>query len=110
MREPATAGARWSLGEVLAHASRCEPLQPGDCRYEIQAEPDGTIPVYSPYAWSVPGAVDGWFELHHRFGKLPMSEVLAPAIQYAREGFPVSELIAYYWAFGTRVKVPRMAR
>jgi len=45
----------------------------------------------------VPGAVDGWFELHAKFGRLPMAEVLAPAIRYAREGFPVSELIAHYW-------------
>ena len=51
----------------------------------------GGLPV------SVPGCVDGWFELHERYGKLPMSEVLAPAIAYAREGFPVTELIAYYW-------------
>jgi gamma-glutamyltranspeptidase/glutathione hydrolase len=55
------------------------------------------IPRLGPLPISVPGCVDGWFELHGKFGKLPMSEVLAPAIQYAREGFPVSELIAYYW-------------
>jgi gamma-glutamyltranspeptidase/glutathione hydrolase len=48
----------------------------------------------------VPGCVDGWFELHRRFGRLPMQRVLAPAIRYAREGFPVTELIAYYWARG----------
>jgi gamma-glutamyltranspeptidase/glutathione hydrolase len=59
--------------------------------------PDGTIPLYSPYAWTVPGAMDGWFELHRKFGKLPMKTILAPAIKYAEEGFPVSELIAYYW-------------
>ncbi|UAA38454.1 gamma-glutamyltransferase [Paraneptunicella aestuarii] len=55
-----------------------------------------SIPSYGPLPVSVPGAVDGWFELHKKFGKLPMSEVLAPAIRYARDGFPVSELIAYY--------------
>jgi len=54
------------------------------------------IPPRGPLPVSVPGAVDGWFELHGRYGKLPMSEVLAPTIRYAREGFPVSELIAYY--------------
>jgi gamma-glutamyltranspeptidase/glutathione hydrolase len=53
--------------------------------------PTGMLPI------SVPGAVDGWFELHAKFGGLPMKEVLAPAIGYAEEGFPVSELIAYYW-------------
>jgi gamma-glutamyltranspeptidase/glutathione hydrolase len=45
----------------------------------------------------VPGAVDGWFELHGRYGRLPMEEILAPAITYAREGFPVSEVIAHYF-------------
>ncbi len=58
------------------------------------------IPPFGPLPVSVPGCVDGWFELHDRFGKLPMSEVLQPAIGYANEGFPVSELIAYYWGGG----------
>jgi len=53
--------------------------------------PRGLLPV------SVPGAVDGWFELHRKFGRLPMPRLLAPTILYANEGFPVSELIAYYW-------------
>ena len=52
--------------------------------------PLGHLPV------TVPGTVDGWFELHGRFGKLPMKKVLAPAIGYARDGFPVSPVIAYY--------------
>jgi gamma-glutamyltranspeptidase/glutathione hydrolase len=54
------------------------------------------IPAYGPLPVSVPGAVDGWFELHARFGSKDMKEILAPAIAYAREGFPVTELIAYY--------------
>ena len=58
------------------------------------------IPPYGPLPVTVPGAVDGWFELHERYGKLPMEKVLAPAIRYAREGFPVSELIAHYWGRG----------
>ena len=62
-----------------------------------------TIPSLGPLPVSVPGCVDGWFELHSRFGKLPMSDVLQPAIRYANEGFPVSELIAYYWAGGRRL-------
>ncbi|HSA04705.1 MAG TPA: gamma-glutamyltransferase [Tenuifilaceae bacterium] len=55
------------------------------------------IPALGPLPVSVPGCVDGWFELHSKFGKLQMQENLQPAINYAREGFPVSELIAYYW-------------
>ncbi len=61
------------------------------------------IPARGPLPVSVPGAVDGWFELHGRFGKLGMQQILAPAIEYAREGFPVSEVIAHYWAANARV-------
>ncbi len=60
------------------------------------------IPAFGPLPVSVPGAVDGWFELHERYGKLPMDEVLAPAIRYAENGFPVSELIAYYLDLSAR--------
>ena len=56
-----------------------------------------TIPKDGPLPVSVPGCVDGWFELHKRFGKLPMKTLLAPAIHYASEGFPVSEVIAEDW-------------
>jgi gamma-glutamyltranspeptidase/glutathione hydrolase len=56
------------------------------------------IPARGPLPISVPGAVDGWFSLHARFGRLPMAELLAPAIHYAEQGFPVSEVIAHTWA------------
>lgn len=54
------------------------------------------IPSFGPLPVSVPGCVDGWFELHKKFGKLPMSDILGPTIKYAEEGFPVTELIAFY--------------
>jgi len=54
------------------------------------------IPSHGPLPVSVPGCVDGWFELHEKYGKLPMSDILQPAIDYAENGFPVTELIAYY--------------
>ena len=54
------------------------------------------IPSFGPLPVSVPGAVDGWFELHSKFGKLPMADLLAPSIRYAEEGFPLTELIAWY--------------
>ena len=57
-----------------------------------------SIPSFGPLPVSVPGAVDGWFELHQRYGRLPIKTLLAPSIAYAREGFPVSEVIAYYMA------------
>lgn len=56
-----------------------------------------SIPAYGPLPVSVPGCVDGWFELNGKFGSMKMEDILAPAIRYAREGFPVSELISYYW-------------
>jgi gamma-glutamyltranspeptidase / glutathione hydrolase len=59
--------------------------------------PTGMLPI------SVPGTVDAWAELHKKFGKLKLSDDLTPAIRYAEEGFPVTELIAYYWAFGPRL-------
>ncbi|MBT8092405.1 MAG: gamma-glutamyltransferase, partial [Gammaproteobacteria bacterium] len=54
------------------------------------------IPAFGPLPVSVPGTVDGWFELHERYGRLPMTDILAPAIGYAENGFPVSEVIAHY--------------
>jgi gamma-glutamyltranspeptidase/glutathione hydrolase len=54
------------------------------------------IPSFGPLPLSVPGAVDGWFELHTKFGKLPMKELLAPSIHYAEEGFPLTQLVAWY--------------
>ncbi len=51
---------------------------------------------------SVPGTVDGWFALHERFGRRPMAELLAPAIHAAREGAPIPQTIAMYWAAGKR--------
>lgn len=69
---------------------------------QIPPEKDGTIPLFSPYAWSVPGCADGWIELHDRYGKLPLAEVLAPAIHYAEHGFPLSPVIAGDWANSLR--------
>jgi gamma-glutamyltranspeptidase/glutathione hydrolase len=64
---------------------------------KVPPEKDGTIPLYSPYSWTVPGCADAWFELHAKYGKLPMSKILAPAIRYAEEGFPLSPVIASDW-------------
>ena len=63
------------------------------------------VPPRGPLPVTVPGAVDGWFALHQRFGKLPVSEVLAPTIAYAEEGFPLTEVIAHEW----RQSVPLLA-
>ncbi len=60
------------------------------------------IPPLGPLPVSVPGCVDGWFELHKKFGTKTMKEILAPAINYAKNGFPVSEVISYYWQSNAR--------
>src|ERR1700746_218381 len=59
--------------------------------------PTGFLPI------SVPGTVDAWSELNKKFGKLKLSDDLAPAIHHAEEGFPVTELIAFYWHFGPEI-------
>jgi len=55
------------------------------------------MPNTGIYSVTVPGAVAGWDALRKRFGTLPMSDLLAPAIFYADDGFPVSEVIASTW-------------
>ncbi|MGE0740168.1 MAG: gamma-glutamyltransferase family protein [Hyphomonadaceae bacterium] len=60
------------------------------------------VPSFGAASVSVPGAVDGWFALHERFGRTPMAELLAPAIRYAREGAPIPQTIAMYWANNRR--------
>ncbi len=60
------------------------------------------IPSTGPLPVSVPGCVDGWFEMHDMFGRLPIRDILQPAINYARDGFPVTEVIAYYLDRGTQ--------
>ena len=55
-------------------------------------------PEFGPLPVTVPGAVAGWSELHKKFGKLPIDHLFKPTIAYAREGFPVTETIAYYFA------------
>ena len=56
----------------------------------------GTVPDWGAASVTIPGAVDGWFEMHGKFGTLPMSRLLAPTIQYANAGAPVPELVAQY--------------
>lgn len=61
------------------------------------------MPAYGIHSVTVPGAVDGWSKLLTRFGTKKFSEILAPAVHYAREGFPVAEWNAIYWAAAENV-------
>ena len=54
------------------------------------------LPPVGPLPVTIPGTVDAWFEMHARFGKTPMSEILAPTVSYAREGHPIAPVIAMY--------------
>jgi len=66
-----------------------------------------SIPPYSPLAWSVPGCVSGWGALMERFGTLSPTQLFAPVTRYAREGFPVSPIIARGW--GDHANFPTLA-
>jgi len=59
------------------------------------------IPIYSPLSWSVPGCVSGWAALQKRMGRFDLERILEAPISYAREGFPVSPVIARSWSFGS---------
>jgi gamma-glutamyltranspeptidase / glutathione hydrolase len=90
----------WDAKTEMLHGingSGCSPkgLSYDQMKVELTRLGTKTIPKFGVLPITVPGAVDAWFELHDRFGKLPMSDDLAPAIQYAIEGFPLTELISY---------------
>ncbi len=55
------------------------------------------MPERGALSITVPGAVDGWATLLQRHGTMPLAEALKPAIEYAEQGFPVSEIIAAHW-------------
>jgi gamma-glutamyltranspeptidase/glutathione hydrolase len=56
-----------------------------------------TMPQQGIHSFTVPGAVEGWAKIHQRFGKLPWKDLFQPAIAYAEQGFPVSEVIEEEW-------------
>ena len=73
---------------------------PQDLSYEeMREELDGAdqIPFFGPLPVSVPGTVSGWDKLHERFGTMDWQQLFEPTVRYARDGFPLSQVIAYYW-------------
>lgn len=92
----------WDAKSQKLHGLNASGRSPKSLSYEtlkglLEAEDRDGIPPYGPLPVSVPGTVDGWYELHERFGKLPMDQLLQPTIDYGRAGFPLTDLIAYYW-------------
>ena len=87
----------WIENEKKLYGLNASGRSPEDLSLEYFKENDfKSIPAYGPLPVSVPGCVDGWFELHEKFGKIQMSKILNPTIKYAENGFPVSELVSYY--------------
>jgi gamma-glutamyltranspeptidase/glutathione hydrolase len=63
-----------------------------------RADAQGLINSYGAVSVSVPGAVDAWWSLHQRYGKLPWKDLFEPAIRHATEGAPIVQNVAYYVA------------
>lgn len=70
----------------------------GQSLEELLEKLDGAeaLPPYGALPITIPGTVDAWFAMHERFGKLPMADVLAPTVRYAREGHPIAPVIGMY--------------
>ena len=93
----------WSAEKQKLYGLNASGRSPRSLKLEyLNSQGFEFIPSTGPLPVSVPGCVDGWFEMHDMFGRLPMRDILQPAITYAREGFPVSEVIAYYLDRGTQ--------
>lgn len=102
----------WNAEESKLHGYNGSGRSPGGLtleklKEELSDRGLDEIPAHGTLPISVPGCVDGWISLHEKFGKLPLEKVLEPAIRHAREGFPVSQVIAYYWQASVRKLEPQ---
>ncbi|MFD1292785.1 gamma-glutamyltransferase [Lutibacter holmesii] len=87
----------WSAKEQKLYGLNASGRSPEKLNLQYFKDKNMTsIPAFGALPVSVPGCVDGWFEMHKKFGSMKMEQLLAPAIKYANEGFPVTELIGYY--------------
>ena len=102
----------WDAEESKLHGYNGSGRSPGSLtleklKEELSDRGLDEIPAHGTLPISVPGCVDGWISLHEKFGKLPLEKVLEPAIRHARDGFPVSQVIAYYWHASVRKLEPQ---
>ncbi|WP_165247359.1 gamma-glutamyltransferase [Paludisphaera soli] len=98
----------WDAKGKKLHGLNASGRSPGKADLEaLRAKGLEVIPDLGPLSWSVPGCVDGWDELRRKFGTRPWADLLAPALHYAEEGFPVSEIIAADWR-ASRVGLARV--
>lgn len=86
----------WMNGEL--HGLNSSGQSPQSLTIEVLKERGyEKMPTHGVIPITVPGVPAAWSALSKKFGKLPLEEVLAPAIRYAEEGFPLSPILGYYW-------------
>jgi len=83
---------------ALADDENADSYYPDDGGYAVDDAGEAGMPFYGPHAVTVPGTARGWEATVEELGRLGLADALAPAIRYATEGYPVSEVIASYWA------------
>lgn len=73
----------------------------------VRSHDHTTMPTHGWLAVTVPGAPAAWRDLHARFGRLPFADLLAPAIEYAERGYPLSPVLAHNWQRAAEVALAR---
>ncbi|WP_066416440.1 gamma-glutamyltransferase [Halorubrum aethiopicum] len=86
-----------NVRSALRDADDPSAYYPDDGGYAVDDTDEAGMPFYGPHAVTVPGTARGWEATIERFGRLTLADALAPAIRYATEGYPVSEVISSYW-------------
>ena len=87
-----------NVREALQSDDDADSYYPDDGGYAVDDTDEAGMPFYGPHAVTVPGTARGWEATIEELGRLTLADVLEPAIRYATEGYPVSEVIASYWA------------
>jgi len=87
-----------NVQEALREDDDASAYYPDDGGYAVDDTDEAGMPFYGPHAVTVPGTARGWEATIEELGRLTLADALAPAIRYATEGYPVSEVIASHWA------------
>ena len=87
-----------NVQQALREDDDAAAYYPDDGGYAVDDTDEAGMPFYGPHAVTVPGTARGWEATIEELGRLTLADALAPAIRYATEGYPVSEVIASHWA------------